>query len=150
LERLSAERVDAVLSDVVMPEMDGLAFLAELGRRAPDVPVILMSGQATLDTAVQATPLGALAFVEKPLGLARLFLTPRNARRLARLEKQNRELQRYWRDELRLIGETPAVAALRSRIERAAPSDVPILVLGENGTGKELVARAVHELSPRS
>jgi DNA-binding NtrC family response regulator len=149
LEKLGAESVDAVLSDVVMPEMDGLEFLAEVRRRAPDVPVVLMSGQASVETAVRATRLGALDFVEKPVGLDRLFLTLRNALRLDRLEKENRELQRYWRDELRLIGESTSMASVRSRIEKAAPSDVPILILGENGTGKELVARAVHELSPR-
>jgi two-component system, NtrC family, nitrogen regulation response regulator NtrX len=149
LERLASESVDAVLSDVVMPEMDGLQFLAEVRKRAADVPVVLMSGQANVDTAVKATRLGALDFVEKPVGLDRLFLTLRNALRLDRLEKENRELQRYWRDELRLIGETASMGALRTRIEKAAPADVPILILGENGTGKELVARAVHELSPR-
>src|SRR5262249_49751324 len=149
LERLAEEPVDAVLSDVVMPEMDGLSFLAKVKERVPEVPVILMSGQATVDTAVKATRLGATDFVEKPVGLDRLLLTLRNALRLDRLVRENRELQRYWRDELALIGDSPQLGALRSLVERAAPSDVPLLILGENGTGKELVARAVHELSPR-
>ncbi len=149
LERLAEEPVDAVLSDVVMPEMDGLEFLARVRERAPDVPVILMSGQATVETAVKATRLGALDFVEKPVGLDRLLLTLRNALRTGRLERENRELQRYWQDELSLIGDSSPMVALRALVERAAPSDVPVLILGENGTGKELVARAVHELSPR-
>ena len=137
LEKLAEEPVEAVLSDVVMPEMDGLEFLARVKERAPDVPVILMSGQATVETAVKATRMGALDFVEKPVGLDRL-------------QRENRELQKYWQDELALIGDSPSMAALRSLVERAAPSDVPILIQGENGTGKELVARAVHDLSPRS
>jgi DNA-binding NtrC family response regulator len=149
LERLDEQPVDAILSDVVMPGMDGLELLARLGQRAPGVPVILMSGQATIETAVRATRLGALDFVEKPVGLERLLLTLKNALRTSRLERENRELQRYWRDELALVGESAPMAALRRLIERAAPSDVPVLLLGENGTGKELVARAVHDLSPR-
>jgi DNA-binding NtrC family response regulator len=148
LERLE-EGVDAVLSDVVMPEMDGLAFLEKLRERAPDLPVILMSGQATVETAVKATRLGALDFVEKPVGLDRLLLTLRNALRIDRLERENKELAAYWRDELALVGESAPMKALRALIERAAPSDMPVLVMGENGTGKELVARAVHDLSPR-
>ena len=149
LARLAEEPVDAVLSDVVMPEMDGLAFLALVRQCAPDVPVVLMSGQATIETALRATRLGALDFIEKPVGLERLLLTLRNALWLDRLTRENRELQRYWQDELALIGDSPSMLALRSLIERAAPSDVPVLITGENGTGKELVARAVHELSPR-
>jgi DNA-binding NtrC family response regulator len=150
LEKLDEETVDAILSDVVMPEMDGIEFLARVRERAPEVPVILMSGQASVETAVKATRLGALDFVEKPVGLDRLLLTLRNALRLDRLQRENQELQSYWRDELVLIGESPGLRALRALVERAAPSDVPILILGENGTGKELVARAVHDLSPRS
>jgi DNA-binding NtrC family response regulator len=149
LERLADEPVDAILSDVVMPEASGLTLLARLKEQAPDVPVILMSGQATVETAVQATRLGALDFVEKPVGLERLLLTLRNALRQGRLERENRELRRFWDEELALVGDSPPMAALRALVERAAPSDVPILILGENGTGKELVARAVHELSPR-
>jgi DNA-binding NtrC family response regulator len=141
--------VDAILSDVLMPEMDGLALLEQLKKRAPGVPVILMSGQATVEIAVKATRLGALDFVEKPIGLDRLLLTLRNALRLERLERENRELSSYWKDELELIGDSAPMTALKRLIERAAPSDVPLLVLGENGSGKELVARAIHELSPR-
>jgi DNA-binding NtrC family response regulator len=149
LERLQEEPVDAILSDVVMPEMDGLQFLEKVKEKAPEVPVILMSGQATVETAMKATRLGALDFVEKPVGLDRLLLTLRNALRLDRLQREYRELQRYWQDELALIGDSASMQSLRRLIERAAPSDMPILILGENGTGKELVARAVHDLSPR-
>ncbi len=149
LQRLEDEPVDAILCDVVMPEMDGLDFLGRARQVAPEVPVVLMSGQATVDMALRATRTGALDFVEKPVGLDRLLLTLRNALRLDSLRRENRELQRYWQDELALIGDSPPMMALRRLIERAAPSDVPILILGENGTGKELAARAVHELSPR-
>jgi DNA-binding NtrC family response regulator len=149
LRRLDVERVDAVLLDLVMPELDGLALLRLIKERTPETPVVMMSGQATIDTAVQATRLGALDFIEKPVGFERLALTLRNALRLDHLERENRELARYWSEELRLIGDTQPMKALRELIERAAPSDVPILILGENGTGKELVARAIHDLSPR-
>src|SRR6185503_339837 len=91
-------------------EMDGLAFLAQVKERDPHVPVILMSGQAGLETAVKATRLGALDFVEKPVGLDRLLLTLRNALRLGRLERENRELQRFWLDEVSLIGDSPPCA----------------------------------------
>ena len=111
LEKLEEEDVDAILSDVVMPEMDGLEFLSRVRAKAPDVPVILMSGQASVETAVKATRLGALDFVEKPVGLDRLLLTLRNALRLDRLQRENRELQDYWRDELALIGDTPGLRA---------------------------------------
>jgi DNA-binding NtrC family response regulator len=150
LERLQTEPVDAILSDVVMPGMDGLELLARLRERAPSVPVVLMSGQASLENAVKATRLGALDFVEKPVSLDRLLLTLRNALRTSHLERENRELRRFWQDEVALIGESGPMGALRALVEKAAPTDVPILILGENGTGKELVARAVHELSPRA
>src|SRR5271169_1767383 len=149
LERLADRRVDAILSDVVMPGMTGLAFLEALRSHAPETPVVLMSGQATLEMAVQATRLGALDFVEKPVGLDRLLLTLRNALRLDRLERESREMARYWSEELALIGDSAPMRELKRLVERAAPSDVPILIRGENGTGKELTARAIHDLSPR-
>jgi DNA-binding NtrC family response regulator len=149
LERLETEPVDAILSDVVMPDMDGLEFLEKVRERDADVPVVVMSGQATVASAVKATRLGALDFVEKPVGLDRLLLTLRNALRVDQLQRENRELTRYWRDELALVGDSPGMEQLRGLVERAAPSDVPIFIVGENGTGKELVARAVHDLSPR-
>jgi len=149
LERLEAERVDAVLTDVVMPEMNGLAFLEKLREKDPDVPVVVMSGQATLEMAVKATRLGALDFVEKPVGLDRLLVTLRNALRLDRLERENRDL-RGGADSGEILGASPAMDRLRALVARAAPSDVPILVLGENGSGKELVARAIHRASPRA
>jgi DNA-binding NtrC family response regulator len=149
LRMLDDEDVDAVLSDVVMPDMDGIGFLERLREKSPDMPFLLMSGHATLDMAVKATRLGALDFVEKPVALDRLLLCLRNALRLGGLTRENRELKRYWEDELALIGESPRMMSVRSLVERAAPSDVPVLLLGENGTGKELAARAVHELSSR-
>jgi len=113
LARLSEEHVDAVLSDVVMPGMTGLAFLEALRQQGPETPVVLMSGQATLDMAVQATRLGALDFVEKPVGLDRLLLTLRNALRLDRLERESRERARYWSEDVALVGDSGPMKELR-------------------------------------
>src|SRR6185369_4924504 len=114
LETLEQESVDAVLSDAVMPDMDGLSFLDRLRERSTDVPVVLMSGHATLDMAVRATRLGALDFVEKPVRLDRLLLCLRNALRLGGLARENRELKGYWDDELALVGGSPSMLSLRS------------------------------------
>ncbi len=147
LELVGAHRVHAVLTDVVMPEMDGLAFLQKLREKDPEVPVVVMSGQATLDMAIRATRLGALDFVEKPVGLERLLVTLRNALRLDRLERENRDLR--GGEAGALLGASAPMQKLRALVERAAPSDAAILLLGENGSGKELVARAIHAGSAR-
>jgi len=146
LELVDAQRVDAVLTDVVMPEMDGLSFLQKLREKDPYVPVVVMSGQANLDMAIRATRLGALDFVEKPVGLDRLLVTLRNALRLDRLERENRDLRS---ETGTLLGASAPMQRVRALVERAAPSDAAILIVGENGTGKELVARAIHAGSPR-
>jgi DNA-binding NtrC family response regulator len=148
LELLRAGRFDLVLSDVVMPGKDGIALLEDLRQLGLSVPVVMMSGQATVEMAVRATRLGAVDFLEKPLSTDKLLLTVENALRLRRLETENRELrQRLGRHEF--VGSGPAARRLLEQIERVAASETRVCILGETGTGKELVARALHSKSPR-
>jgi two-component system nitrogen regulation response regulator NtrX len=145
---LQAERFDVVFSDVVMPAKDGLAMLAELRELGIAVPVIMISGQATVDMAVRATKLGAVDFLEKPISSDKLLLTVQNALRLVQLEEENRQLRRrVGRNEL--VWTSDAMAAVMAQVDRVAASESRVCVLGETGTGKELVARAIHERSSR-
>jgi two-component system nitrogen regulation response regulator NtrX len=148
LALLAEEAPDLVLLDVMLPGMSGLEALERLRGRGEDVPVVLMSGQATVESAVRATKLGAFDYLEKPLDPARLLLTVRNALETARLRRRNRELSEP-RAASALIGSSDAMRRLRADVARAAASDARVLVTGENGTGKELVARALHEGSAR-
>jgi two-component system, NtrC family, nitrogen regulation response regulator NtrX len=148
LELLRTERFDLILSDVVMPGKSGLELLEDLKKTGVKTPIVLISGQANIEMAVRATKLGALDFLEKPLSTDKLLLTVENALRLSRLEDENRELrQRLGKHEL--IGSGPAMARLLAQIERVAASETRVCILGETGTGKELVARAIHENSGR-
>jgi len=148
LELLRTEVFDLILSDVVMPGKSGLEFLEDLKKAGVKTPVVLVSGQANIEIAVRATKLGALDFLEKPLSSDKLLLTVENALRLSRLEDENRELRnRLGKHEL--IGSGPAMAKLLAQIDRVAASETRVCILGETGTGKELVARAIHEKSPR-
>jgi two-component system, NtrC family, nitrogen regulation response regulator NtrX len=132
----------------VMPGKDGLAFLEELRAGGVMTPVVMMSGQAHIEMAVRATKLGALDFLEKPISTEKLLLTVDNALRLQRLESENRQLrQRLGDHEIVFIGE--AMKKVMAQIDRVAPTETRICILGETGTGKELVARALHEKSPR-
>jgi two-component system, NtrC family, nitrogen regulation response regulator NtrX len=139
---------DLILSDVVMPGKSGLELLEELKNAGVQTPIVLISGQANIEMAVKATRLGALDFLEKPLSTDKLLVTVENALRLTRLEDENRELRtRLGKHEL--VGSGPAMKKLLEQIGRVAASETRVCILGETGTGKELVARAIHEKSAR-
>jgi len=147
-ELIRNNHFDLILSDVVMPGKTGLDLLEELKKSGVQTPIVLISGQANIEMAVKATRLGALDFLEKPLTTDKLLLTIENALKLSRLEDENRELRhRLGRHEL--VGTGPAMTKLLAQIEKVAASETRVCILGETGTGKELVARAIHEKSSR-
>jgi two-component system nitrogen regulation response regulator NtrX len=148
--RLVADEVpDLVFLDIWMPGMDGLDTLAELRRARPEAPVIMISGHATIETAVKATRLGAYDFIEKPLSLEKVLVTVTRALEHGRLERENTNLKARLEERTQIIGEGEAIRALREAIATAAPTSGRVLIHGENGSGKELVARAIHALSGR-
>jgi two-component system, NtrC family, nitrogen regulation response regulator NtrX len=148
LELLRTETFDLVLSDVVMPGKSGLELLEDLKAAGVKTPIVLVSGQANIEMAVKATKLGALDFLEKPASTDKLLVTIENALRLSRLQAENRELRsRLGKHEL--VGSGSAMTTLLAQIARVAASETRVCILGETGTGKELVARAIHEKSPR-
>src|SRR5712691_9783281 len=145
---LRHEHFDLVFSDVVMPGQDGLAMLAELRDIGVATPVIMISGQATIDMAVRSTRLGAVDFLEKPVSSDKLLLTVENALRLTRLEDENRQLRRrVGRHDI--VWKSEAMRHVMAQVDRVAASETRVCIFGETGTGKELVARALHERSPR-
>ena len=148
VELVRAERFDLILSDVVMPGKTGMDLLKELKGTGLRTPIVLISGQANIEMAVKATRLGALDFLEKPLSTDKLLLTVENALKLSRLEDENREL-RHRLGKHELVGSGPAMSKLFAQIDRVAASETRVCILGETGTGKELVARAIHEKSQR-
>ena len=148
VELVRGERFDLILSDVVMPGKSGMELLEDLKKAGVQTPIVLISGQANIEMAVKATRLGALDFLEKPLSTDKLLLTVENALKLSRLEDENREL-RHMLGKHELVGSGPAMKKLMAQIERVAASETRVCILGETGTGKELVARAIHEKSPR-
>ncbi len=150
LEKLSAGVPDLMILDVKLPGIDGLEVLRRARADHPRLPVVMISGHGTITTAVEATRDGALDFLEKPCGRDRLVLAARNALQLGRLDREVRTYRRRERDRHTMVGEAPALQAIREQIARAAPTGARILVRGESGTGKELVARAFHDASDRA
>jgi two-component system nitrogen regulation response regulator NtrX len=150
LAALDGQRFDLVLLDVWLPGADGLEILRRLRERDAEVPVVVISGHGTIETAVKAVRLGAQDFVEKPLALEKTLLAVRNALRRRRLEAEVRVLKERLDGRYVMVGESPAIRRLRADIAQAAPTSGRALIFGENGTGKELVARAIHAQSHRA
>src|SRR6476469_6249479 len=144
LDRVTRTPFDVIILDIWLPGMDGLATLSRLRERRVDSPVVMISGHGNIESAVRAIKMGAFDFVEKPLSLEKTVLVVRNALRQRRLEMENRALRdRVDRHET-MVGESHAIRQLREQVAMAAPTNGRVLVYGENGTGKELVARTIH------
>lgn len=150
LARVETEHFSCILLDIWLgPGIDGLETLKRLRANGCDSPVIMISGHGNIETAVNATKLGAFDFIEKPLSLEKTVLTIRNAIKQRELERVNAQLAEQLSEEYAMIGESVAMRALRKQISIVAPSDGRVLISGESGTGKELVARAIHAQSRR-
>jgi two-component system nitrogen regulation response regulator NtrX len=149
LDRVTRGPVDLIVLDVWLPGMDGLATLARLRERQVDAEVVLISGHGNIESAVRAIKMGAFDFVEKPLSLEKTVLVVRNALRQRNLEAENRDLRARVDRTQTMVGESQTMRQLRDQVAMAAPTNGRVLIYGENGTGKELVARTIHALSRR-
>jgi len=152
MARLRKQPVDCILLDIWMPGIDGLETLSRIHQVDANLPVIMMSGHATIDTAVRATRQGAFDFVEKPVSFDRLMILARNAVQKRRLEQENSDLKRQemsHHSQQELIGDSAPIQEVRTLIKRIALSDAPVLILGEHGTGKAVAARMLHAASKR-
>jgi two-component system nitrogen regulation response regulator NtrX len=149
LDRVVRGSLDLIILDVWLPGMDGLATLERLRERQVDAQIVLISGHGNIESAVRAIKMGAFDFVEKPLSLEKTVLVVRNALRQRRLEAENRALRARVDRTLTMVGESRAIKELREQVAMAAPTNGRVLIYGENGTGKELVARMIHSLSRR-
>ncbi|WP_289053662.1 sigma-54-dependent transcriptional regulator [Carboxylicivirga marina] len=150
LEQFKADKYDIVLCDIKMPNMDGMEVLDKLHQLNPDTPVIMISGHGNIDTAVEAIKKGAYDFIEKPLDLNRMLVTIRNANEKKDLVTETKVLKRKVSKTFDMIGESEPIAKVKEMIDKVAPTDARVLITGENGTGKELVARWLHEKSNRA
>ena len=149
LQIIKEQDFDAIFCDIKMPEMDGIETLEAI-RKESDVPVIMLSGHGTIETAVEAIKKGAFDFIPKPPDLNRLLITLRNALDRKNLATENKVLKKAVKTQYQMIGESAPMLEVKDMIEKVAPTNARVLITGENGTGKELVARQLHELSPRS
>jgi two-component system nitrogen regulation response regulator NtrX len=150
LKVIEEELPDLVLLDIWLPGIDGIETLKVIKRDYPQMQVVIMSGHGTIETAVKATKLGAFDFLEKPLSLEKMVLVINHALDLVRLEEENRLLKQKFPQDYELTGESRLILELKETISIVAPTNAWILIMGENGTGKELVARAIHKQSKRA
>jgi len=149
LQCLQSDRPDVVLLDIWMPGIDGIETLKRIKAQYPDQTVVMMSGHGTIETAVKATKLGAFDFIEKPLSLERILVILQNAMGVQELARENQALRKQIQRHRTLIGQSAGMKAIQDMIRRVAPTTGSVLITGENGTGKEVVAHSVHALSPR-
>src|SRR4029079_10056608 len=150
LKKFKEKTYDMVLCDIKMPKMDGIEFLQKAGEANADVPVIMISGHGTIETAVEAVKKGAYDYISKPPDLNRLLITIRNAMDKTNLVTETKVLRRKVTKVEEMIGESPAIIKIKDTIEKVALTDARVLITGENGVGKELVARWLHEKSNRN
>jgi len=150
LTLLQTESPDLILLDIWMPGIDGLETLKKIKQTQPQQLVVMMSGHGSIETAVKATRLGAFDFIEKPLSLEKVLLSIQNAMKIGQLVAENKALKEKIGYDYQMIGNSSVIDQLKQQIKMAAPSSGWVLINGENGTGKELVARAIHQQSARS
>jgi two-component system, NtrC family, nitrogen regulation response regulator NtrX len=150
LKRFRDKAYDVVLCDIKMPKLDGIEFLQKAGEINPDIPIIMISGHGNIETAVEAVKKGAYDYISKPPDLNRLLITIRNAMDKSSLVTETKVLKRKVSRVQEMIGDSMPIKKIKETIEKVAPTDARILITGENGVGKELVARWVHEKSNRS
>jgi two-component system, NtrC family, nitrogen regulation response regulator NtrX len=150
LEKVKHTEYDVVLCDIKMPGMDGIEVLEQMSGVAPDTPVVMISGHGNIDTAVESIKKGAFDFIEKPLDLNRLLITIRNAMDKSTLVNETRILKKKVSKRYEIIGRSKAITDVVEMADRVAPTDARVLITGSNGTGKELVARRIHDMSNRS
>ncbi len=150
LKKAEAGNFDLILCDIKMPKMDGIEVLSKLQEMNPDLPVVMISGHGTIETAVEAIKKGAYDYIAKPPDLNRLLVTVRNAMDRSSLITETKSLKRKVFKTREMIGKSASIDQIRTMIERVAPTDARVLITGGNGTGKELVARWIHEKSQRA
>lgn len=150
IDKVKNSQFDLILLDIKMPKIDGLEVLEKIQTINYEIPIIIITGHGSVDTAVEALKKGAYDFLEKPLDLNRLLVSVRNAIEKKDLVKETKRLKRKINKSYELIGKSGAIENIKSIIDRVAPTDARVLIIGENGTGKEIVARMLHEKSQRS
>ncbi|NLF42010.1 MAG: sigma-54-dependent Fis family transcriptional regulator, partial [Bacteroidales bacterium] len=150
LDKAAKARFDVILCDIKMPRMDGIEVLEKLQQQQCEASVVMISGHGNIDTAVEAIKKGAFDFISKPLDLNRLLITVRNALDKTRLVSETKVLKRKISKTYEMIGQSEAINHIKELIQRVAPTDARVFITGANGTGKELVARWLHEMSNRA